>query len=62
MSHLITAGHPHTVLELHHGETIIPAPNLEAHPQAGPVEQFQESHSIIEQSAGQVVDRGPQCP
>jgi hypothetical protein len=41
---------PHSVLELHHGETTTTASQLETHLQAAPVEQFPENHHHIDQS------------
>jgi hypothetical protein len=49
----------HSVLELHHLETITSASELEANLQVAPVEQFQENHNIVEHSACQVADTGP---
>jgi hypothetical protein len=58
-----TAGHvPHTAREFCHAEITASAPQLEAHLQAAPVEQFPENDDIVQQSGRQVADRGPlQC-
>jgi hypothetical protein len=57
MSHSTTAGRlPHSVLELHSAEITTPASLLESNLHAAPIEQFQENHSIVEQSASQVAD------
>jgi hypothetical protein len=61
MSHSTTAGHlPHSALELRRTETTTSSSQPEAHLQAAPVEQSKENHDIVEQSACQVADRGPQ--
>jgi hypothetical protein len=51
-----------SALELRRAETTTCASQLEAQLQPGPVEQFQESHVVVEQSDCQVAVRGPrQC-
>jgi hypothetical protein len=59
MSLSATAEHVlHTALVLRSTETTVSAPQLEAHLQATPEEQFPENHDIVQQSVCQVADRG----
>jgi hypothetical protein len=60
MSRSTTVRHlPHSALELRRAETTTSASQQEAHLKAAPVEQFQENHDIVEESACQVAVRGP---
>jgi hypothetical protein len=59
-----TAGRlSHSALQLRRPETTTSSSQLEAPPQAAPVEQVPQNRGIVERSASQLTDEGPrQCP
>jgi hypothetical protein len=58
MSLSTTAGHHlHSALKLRRVESTTSASQLEARPQAAPVDQFLENLNTVEQSACMIVDR-----